>query len=435
IKAGMALGYNREGCMGNSQFDFASISSRGRSGGILCIWNKVLFQKQRVLSVDNFVAVQGCWMPIGLDIMFIAVYAPKSVAGKIDFWASLSRLIANWDGNVIVMGDFNEVREAGERYGSVFHERQADTFNSFIKNLNLIDIPLGGFRYTWSDKWASKMSKLDRILINEGVQDAFPHITVIVLEKGVPDNRPILIKESVVDYGPTPFRFFHSWLDVKGFQDLVVDTWKNYDSMETNGMMRKEHQALLSLIDVKVDQGSATPDDINARVSSMKVLSDIVKKEASDLAQKAKIKWAIEEPGKVKDELYDHFSNRFACTCGPRPRLGLHASIHKAVDVGIFKGASIGQGNLVLSQLFYVDDAIFVGEWSQSNSYNLICMLRCFYLVSGLNINVNKSKLLGMEVYDVDVVDMAKVLAYGVSKLPMMYLGVPVGGNMGRCEN
>nr|GEV18044.1 RNA-directed DNA polymerase, eukaryota, reverse transcriptase zinc-binding domain protein [Tanacetum cinerariifolium] len=115
---------------GNSQFNFASISSRGRSG--------------------------GCWMPTGLDIMFIAVYAPQSV------------------------------REAGERYDSVFHERQADAFNLFIKNLNLIDIPLGGFRYTLSNKRALKMSKLDRFLVNEGVQDAFPHITGIDLEKGGP---------------------------------------------------------------------------------------------------------------------------------------------------------------------------------------------------------------------------------------------------------
>ncbi|GKE02536.1 RNA-directed DNA polymerase, eukaryota, reverse transcriptase zinc-binding domain protein [Tanacetum coccineum] len=114
---------------------------------------------------------------------------------------------------------------------------------------------------------------------------------------------------------------------------------------------------------------------------------------------------------------------------------GLHASIRKAVDVGVFKGASICQGNLGLSHLFYADDAIFVGEWSQSNAYNLICMLRCFYWVPGLKINVNKSKLLGVGVSDVDVVGMAKVLGCGVSKLPMMYLGVLVGGNMGRCEN
>ena len=81
----------------------------------------------------------------------------------------------------------------------------------------------------------------------------------------------------------------------KKLQNLkqVIRTW-NATKKLTDNQMRKEHQALLSSIDIKVDQGSATPDDINAQVSSMKVLSDIDKKEASDLAQTAKIKWAIE---------------------------------------------------------------------------------------------------------------------------------------------
>ncbi|GKC25373.1 putative RNA-directed DNA polymerase, eukaryota, reverse transcriptase zinc-binding domain protein [Tanacetum coccineum] len=441
--------------------------------------------------------------------------------------------------------------------------------------------------------------------------------------------------------------------------------------------LRKEHQAKLSLIDNKVDQCIATSHDLNDRVSSLKILNDIDKKEASDVAQKAKGVFKsgdwIEEPGEVKTEFYDHFSNRFAYTGGSRPCIGdlsfkclspeqkdslerdlsneeikravwdcgeerapgpdgftfkffktfwdtiqpdvvrfvrdffqlgyfpkgcnssfialipkvgdakfvsefrpicligcqykiigkilanrlsrvigscvsveqtafikgrnildgplilnecmawyrkkkkklmvfkvdfekaydslrwdyldvimenigfghkwrmwiscclknarasilvngsptsefeffkglrqgdplapflfilamegLHASICKAVNVGVFKGVSIGQGNMVFSHLLYADDAIFVGEWSQSNAYNLICMLRCFYLVSGLRINVNKSKLLGVCVSDEDVADMAKVLGCGVIKLPMTFLGVPVGGNMGRCEN
>ncbi|GJW56280.1 putative RNA-directed DNA polymerase, eukaryota, reverse transcriptase zinc-binding domain protein, partial [Tanacetum coccineum] len=306
---------------GNYQFDFVSFYSKGRSG--------------------------GCWMANDINVMFIVVYAPQ-------------------------------IREAGERYGSVFHKRQADAFNLFIDNLNLIDIPLGGFRFTWTDKWASKMSKLDRFLVNNCVFDVFPHLVGTVLEKGVPDHRPILLKESVVDYGPTPFRFFHSWLDIDGFHDLVINSWKNYDSKESNGMvsfkkklknlkqvirnwnaskkstdnqLRKEHQAKLSLIDNKVDQGIATSHDLNDRVSSLKNLNDIDKKEASDVAQKAKVKWSIEgdentsffhgvlkkkqrqisikgvfksgdwikEPGEVKAKFYDHFSNRFTYTGGSYP--------------------------------------------------------------------------------------------------------------------
>ncbi|GJY65577.1 RNA-directed DNA polymerase, eukaryota, reverse transcriptase zinc-binding domain protein [Tanacetum coccineum] len=113
---------------------------------------------------------------------------------------------------------------------------------------------------------------------------------------------------------------------------------------------------------------------------------------------------------------------------------GLHAMVSKAVNTGLFKGASIGHGNINVSCLLYANDAIFVGEWSYSNAYNLICLLSCFYMVSGLKINVHKNKLSGVNVPDEDVSNMSLVLGCGVAKLPMMYLGVPVGCNMGRCD-
>nr|GEV22106.1 reverse transcriptase domain, reverse transcriptase zinc-binding domain protein [Tanacetum cinerariifolium] len=114
---------------------------------------------------------------------------------------------------------------------------------------------------------------------------------------------------------------------------------------------------------------------------------------------------------------------------------GLNALVSKAVSTGLFKGASIGRGNINVSHLLYADDAIFVGEWSHSNAYNLLCLLRCFYTVSGLEINVHNSKILGVNILDEEVSSMALVLGCGVAKLPMMYLGVPIGSNMGRCDN
>ncbi|GKC55447.1 RNA-directed DNA polymerase, eukaryota, reverse transcriptase zinc-binding domain protein [Tanacetum coccineum] len=114
----------------------------------------------------------------------------------------------------------------------------------------------------------------------------------------------------------------------------------------------------------------------------------------------------------------------------------LHVITYKAVNIGMFKGASIREGNLDILHLFYADDAIFVGEWSQHNAHNFICMLRCIYLVSGLKINVYKSKLVGVSVFNKNVTDMATVLGCGAAKLPMTYLGVPVGcSNLGRVDN
>nr|GEU74155.1 RNA-directed DNA polymerase, eukaryota, reverse transcriptase zinc-binding domain protein [Tanacetum cinerariifolium] len=51
-----------------------------------------------------------------------------------------------------------------------------------------------------------------------------------------------------------------------------------------------------------------------------------------------------------------------------------------------------------ISHLFYADDAIFMGQWSQCNIDTIIRVLDVFYRASGLRINMNKSNLMGMSV-------------------------------------
>jgi len=58
---------------------------------------------------------------------------------------------------------------------------------------------------------------------------------------------------------------------------------------------------------------------------------------------------------------------------------------------------------------FYADDAVFVGEWSQSNARNIVRIIRCFYLISGLKINIQKSKLFGV---GVDYVELENMLEW-----------------------
>lgn len=71
------------------------------------------------------------------------------------------------------MGDYNEVQNDLERIGSQFHQNSTRIFNDFIEQANLTDIPLGGPHFTWSDKWGSKFSKLDRFFILDGFLDSF----------------------------------------------------------------------------------------------------------------------------------------------------------------------------------------------------------------------------------------------------------------------
>ncbi|PWA47507.1 RNA-directed DNA polymerase, eukaryota [Artemisia annua] len=278
------------------------------------------------------------------------------------------------------MGDFNEVRDASERIGTVFHEHAARDFNQFIDDSALVDVPLGGFSFTWSNMLGNKMSKLDRFLLSEGMFDAFQHLAATVLEKGIPDHYPILLCEQKVDYGPPPFRLFHSWMEFDGFDKLVKDSWEEPVVGESNALIifKKKLQSLknkikhwnnirrktseahktqlrseVEEIQTRVEDGSASTNDIQKRVHLIKQLRDIEHVENLDLAQKAKVKWAIEgdenssyfhssinrkrrqhaihgvikdgvwmvEPNMVMAEFRDHFRYRFSKDDGVRPTI------------------------------------------------------------------------------------------------------------------
>lgn len=85
--------------------------------------------------------------------------------------------------------------------------------------------------------------------------------------------------------------------------------------------------------------------------------------------------------------------------------------------------------------ILYVDDVIFLGEWSQCNASNLVQIMSCFFLVSGLKINMMRSKLLGV-VHELGVANMVRVLGCGVSLLIFfMYLYFIVGYSMAFSNN
>ena len=48
-----------------------------------------------------------------------------------------------------------------------------------------------------------------------------------------------------------------------------------------------------------------------------------------------------------------------------------HISFQNVVNEGMFKGISIGT-SLHLSHLFYADDVVFMGQWSDSNIYTIV---------------------------------------------------------------
>ncbi|GJS47367.1 RNA-directed DNA polymerase, eukaryota, reverse transcriptase zinc-binding domain protein [Tanacetum coccineum] len=340
--------------------------------------------------------------------------------------------------------DFNEVREAGERHGSNFNSRQDDIFNEFISNSSLIDIPLGGFNFTWTHKWGSKMSKLDRFLISDRFHEDFPNVTGVVLEKGIPDHRPILLKDLEFRSGRSCKILNVSFVNGLILKDqgraLQEDFCQHRDSIKILGDIDRLEANLYHLKSLwNLYVGSYVSFEQSTFIKGRNILDGpLVLNEIMAWHQKRKKDLMVFKVDfeKAFDSLRWEFLD---LVMGLRQRdplspflfilamEGLHVFTCKAESVGLFKGISFGHHNMRISHFIYADDVVFLGEWSSVNAHNLLCMLRCFYLIFGLKINVNNCNVLGVELSNEEVSNLAKIIGCGDAKFPMKYLGVPVG--------
>nr|GEX40472.1 RNA-directed DNA polymerase, eukaryota, reverse transcriptase zinc-binding domain protein [Tanacetum cinerariifolium] len=108
--------------------------------------------------------------------------------------------------------------------------------------------------------------------------------------------------------------------------------------------------------------------------------------------------------------------------------------LRRVVDAGLFNGIKL-DSSLQISHLFYADDAIFMGQWSQCNIDTIIRVLDVFYRTSGLRINMNKSNLIGISVDGNKVKHAVAKIGCSVLKIPFNYLGSRVGDLMSRKQS
>ncbi|KAJ9543280.1 hypothetical protein OSB04_022987 [Centaurea solstitialis] len=110
-------------------------------------------------------------------------------------------------------------------------------------------------------------------------------------------------------------------------------------------------------------------------------------------------------------------------------------AMKEAREIGIFHGVRLPKDGPLISRLQYADDALFLKVWSRSNMANLIRILRCFHLSSGLKVNLNKSQLLGIGVDGTEVEVVARNFHCKSGTFPIKYLGLPLGCLMNKGEN
>nr|GFA05195.1 RNA-directed DNA polymerase, eukaryota, reverse transcriptase zinc-binding domain protein [Tanacetum cinerariifolium] len=153
------------------------------------------------------------------------------------------------------------------------------------------------------------------------VNHDIPNLQVVALDRRWSDHNPLLIHSKKFDFGPTPFRIFHSWFDRIDFKKVVKDKWDDI-TREVLGHTKYLHTKLKDLkshlkiwysytkevetsrmnllfadmrnLDQKTDEGLASDEDKSSRISKLQELDYFKKMNSLDLMQKARVKWEVE---------------------------------------------------------------------------------------------------------------------------------------------
>lgn len=213
-------------CCPKSFDKFAYVPSWGASGGILTIWNSSLFSGDVVLSEEFVLAVRFTSTLSANSWTLYNVYGPCTGDDRITFTNWMYEMDIQDDEDCPLVGDFNYIRcpenrnKPGGDYNDMF------IFNDIIQKQNLIELPIKGRSYTWSNMQQDPLlEQLDWFLTSLHWTLAFPNTLVKPLCKSVSDHTPfVVIIETKIPRAKL-FRFESYWLLHPGFMDVVKKAW------------------------------------------------------------------------------------------------------------------------------------------------------------------------------------------------------------------
>ncbi|XP_068461724.1 uncharacterized protein [Phaseolus vulgaris] len=180
----------------------------------------------------GFIVEYGQYLRSNLKCTIVNVYAMCNMKDIVALWEDLLALkSATLNLAWCFVGDFNVVRRSYDRKGvRVCGSQKSEIFgfNNFIDRNLLVEFPVVGKKYAWYKSNVSAKIRIDRVLVFDDWLQQWPMGKQYILSREISDHCVIVVKSSVKDWGPKPFRFIDVWLMEPGFKDMVRDNWNSY---------------------------------------------------------------------------------------------------------------------------------------------------------------------------------------------------------------
>lgn len=122
--------------------------SVGASGGLITIWNSSFLSASLLQANSYAVTVKFDSHLYNNSFHLTNVYGPSASAEKFGFVTWLLNLNSSDFNNWILAGDFNLYRSTDDRNKPGGNLGEIQMFNEFIIDLDLVEIPFSGQKYT-----------------------------------------------------------------------------------------------------------------------------------------------------------------------------------------------------------------------------------------------------------------------------------------------
>lgn len=136
-----------------SNFDaFCFLPSVGASVGILVAWKSSVFIGTELFQNNFAISVEFSSVQSNDSWILTSVYGPCDNEGKEAFMNWFENIQMPEDVDWLVLGDFNLYRKPEDRNRLRGNVADMLLFNSAISALGVVEIPLHGRKFTWTNK-------------------------------------------------------------------------------------------------------------------------------------------------------------------------------------------------------------------------------------------------------------------------------------------
>jgi endonuclease/exonuclease/phosphatase family metal-dependent hydrolase len=124
------------------------------------------------------------------------------------------------------MSDFNFYRSLESRNREAGNMHDIITFNEVLSNLGLLEIPLKGRNFTWSNmQHEPLLDQLDWCFTSVNWISDYPNTLILPLAKITSDHVPCAVQIGTNVPKVNVFRFETHWTDQPGFLEVVESAW------------------------------------------------------------------------------------------------------------------------------------------------------------------------------------------------------------------